>query len=217
MSDLFTIYLTCHVLQHPMTSLNSLTNSHLLTSLVTVSGDDTTTNRGKSYGILFDVKTLDNGGSSIIISGMDLYLDTKSQTHYEIWTKEGSWQDVNESNPDYFTGFRQISKGQITGKGAADFTKIELRDFEDVEIQGGGYRQAFYLTLSDNRLVFKSNAGEGMSRHEMSVADVVQESSAYFEVYYGAAVRAYPLEKAVPATDFWYNAGFLGRVWYKEK
>lgn len=205
--------------QHrPMTDINSLTNVHSLSSLVTVSGDGDTTNRGKSYGILFDVKT-PSGGPSIVISGMDLYLDTTSQTHYEIWTKGGSWQDVADSNPDYSAGFRRVSGGQIAGRGASDFTRIALRDFEDVKVQGGGYRQAFYLTLSDDRLVFRSNVGEGMSRHEMSEADVVQASAAdgRVDVYYGAAVRAYPLERAVPETDFWYNAGFLGRVWYREK
>ena len=36
------------------------------------------------------------------------------------------------------------------------------------------------------------------------------------DVFYGAAVRAYPLELADPVTDFWYNAGFLGRLWYKD-
>jgi len=131
----------------------------------------------------------------------------------------GSWQDVvADSNPDYSEGFRRVSSGQITGRGPSDFTKIALRDFEDVEVQGGGYRQAFYLTLSDDRLVFHSNVGEGMSRHEMSDGDIVQASAAdgRMDVYYGTAVRAYPLERAVPETDFWYNAGFLGRVWYRE-
>ena len=177
-----------------------------------MSADGTTTGRGKSYGILFDVETSPSA-SSLVIAGMDLYLDTYIDTHYEIWTKSGSWQDVNVANPDYFAGFRQVSHGKITGKGASDFTKIALRDFEDVEIQVG-QRQAFWVTLSDNKLVFKSYEEEGISRHEMG--SVVQAGKDEFKVFYGAAVRAYPLELADPVTDFWNNAGFLGRLWYKK-
>jgi len=195
------------VASRPTTSINSLS------SLVTVSDNNMSAGRGKSYGILFDVETTPSA-SSLVIAGMDLYLETTSPTHIEVWTKAGSWQDVNDANPDYSAGFRQVFHGSITGKGASDFTKIALRDFQDVEIQGG-HRQAFWVTLSDNNLVFKSHEGEGISRHEMEKS-IVQTSSEEFNVFYGAAVRAYPLELADPETDFWFNAGFLGRLWYKE-
>ena len=189
----------------PTTSVNSLT------SLVTVPSDGVTTGRGKSYGILFDVE-VKGEASSVVISGMDMYLDTTS-THYEVWTKQGSWQDVdNVNNPEYFAGFRYIAHGSITGKGASDFTKIPLSDFKDVEIQGG-HRQAFYVTLNDDNLVFQSYEGEGISRHEM--ASVVQAEQDDLVIYYGAAVREYPLSLADPMTDMWFNAGFLGRLWHK--
>lgn len=186
----------------PTTTVNSLN------SFVTVTDIDVTTGRGKSYGVLFDIEaTL----SSLVIAGMDLYLDTTSPTHYETWTKQGSWQLVENENPDYFEGFHQVSHGSITGNGPSEFTKIEIKDFREVNIEGG-QRQAFWVTLSDNNLIFKNNEGEGVSRHE--IGSVVQAASEAFNVYFGAAVRAYPLENADPMTDFWYNAGFLGRIWW---
>ena len=219
--------------QRPMTDINSLSNVHSFSSLVTVSGDDgdDMTNRGKSFGILFDVQTPSGGSglTSVVISGMDLYLDmTTSKTHYEIWTKGGSWRDVvavDDENQitDYSVGFRRVSSGHITGGGASSgLTRIDIGDFEDVRVPVGGYRQAFYVTLSNDRLVFRSNVGEEgvtIGRPEMLDEDVVQASAVdgSMDVYYGAAVRAYPLETAVPETDFWYNAGFLGRVWYREE
>ncbi len=172
---------------------------------------DVTAGRGKSYGVLFDVEATVTS-LSLVVVGMDLFLDTTSPTHYEIWTKRGSWQILNNEDPDYFMGFRQVSHGSIAGRGPSEFTPIGIQDFRDVYIEGG-QRQAFWVTLSDNNLIFKNNEGEGVSRHE--IGSVVQASSGEFEVYFGAAVRAYPLENADPITDFWYNAGFFGRVWYK--
>lgn len=170
------------------------------------------TGRGKSYGILFDVESIASA-STFSIKGMDLVLATTASTHYEIWWKKGSWQDVIGDNPDYFEGFRLVSHGSITGEGSSKFTEISLEDFHDVEFEGGS-RHAFWVTLSDDNLVFQNYEGEGISRHEME--SVVQASCKEFNIFYGAAVRAYPLELADPITDFWYNAGFLGRVWYKE-
>ena len=42
----------------------------------------------------------------------------------------------------------------------------------------------------------------------MQVPDAVPEDGA-FGVLYGTAVRTYPLDLSDPATNFWYNAGFL--------
>lgn len=167
---------------------------------------------GKSYGILFD---LENTASafSFEIKGIDLVLATTSPTHYEIWSKEGSWQDVIGENPDYFEGFRLVSHGTIAGLGESKFTDISLHEFHDVEIQSG-HRRSFWITLSDDNLVFQNYEQQGISRHELE--SIVQESHEELRVYFGAAVRAYPLELADPATDFWYNAGFLGRIWFKE-
>ena len=45
---------------------------------------------------------------------------------------------------------------------------------------------------------------EGVSRHKMLDADVVQAlaSDGRMDVYYGVAVTAYPLRTVVPETDF---------------
>lgn len=149
---------------------------------------------------------------------MDLFLDTISPIHYEIWTKEGSWQDVKGTNAGYFTGFRQVSHGSITGSGPSEFTTITPGDFQNVEVKGG-QRQAFWVTSRDNSLIYKSYEAAGVGRHEMTGGgNIIQVSSEEknFNVFYGTAVREYPLELADPETDFWYNAGFLGRLWYKE-
>ena len=194
--------------QHPAASINSLN------SLVTVSSDGKSASRGKSYGIMFDVEASPSP-SPIIIAGMDLFLDTEKTSHFEIWTKDRSWQDAqnsHEGNPEYARGFRQVAHGRITGNGESDFTKIALRNFQDIEVQGG-HIQAFWVTLSDDNMIFESYQGEGITRHEM--ANVIQAEKNGLKVYYGAAIRAYPLELADPVTDYWYNSGFLGRLWYK--
>jgi hypothetical protein len=184
-----------------------------LDSFVTVPDIDVTTGRGKSYGILYDVVNTHDSSSLVIVS-MDLYIDTTSATHYEVWTKQGSWQDVVQiEDPDYLEGFRQVFSGSITGKGPSEFTRIAIQDFENVRI-GGGQRQTFYVTSRDNNLIYTINEGGGVSRHDVG-RNVVQASSKEFDLYFGAAVRTYPLENADPTTDFWFNAGFLGRVWFE--
>lgn len=185
------------------------TAENSLDSFVTVPDIDVTTGRGKSYGILYDVVNTHDSSSLVIVS-MDLYIDTTSATHYEIWTKQGSWQDMGS---DFLEGFRQIFSGSITGRGPSEFTRIAIEDFENVRI-GGGQRQTFYVTSRDNNLIYTSNEGGGVSRHDVG-RNVIQASSKQFDVFFGAAVRTYPLENADPMTDFWYNAGFLGRVWFE--
>ena len=194
--------------KRPSTSVNSLL------SLVTASGDALRRGQSKSYGILFDIETTPTS-SPTTISGMDFYIDASTPVRYEIYTKEGSWQEkTNAENEMYQNGFKQVSQGTATGRGASEYTKIPLRDFKDVEVKGGGSRQAFYVTMSDDILISKTYEGNGVSRHEMKT--IVLSSNEEFTVFYGAAVRDYPLDRADPATDFWYNSGFLGRIWYKK-
>ncbi|EJK54764.1 hypothetical protein THAOC_25581, partial [Thalassiosira oceanica] len=199
--------LTGHV-NRSSTSVNSLL------SLVTASGDALRRGQSKSYGILFDIATTPTS-SPTTISGMDFYIDASSPVRYEIYTKEGSWQEeTNVENEMYKIGFKQISQGTATGRGASEYTKIPLRDFKDVEMKGGGSRQAFYVTMSDDILISKTYEGNGVGRHEMKT--IVLSSNEELTIFYGAAVRDYPLDRADPVTDFWYNSGFLGRVWYKK-
>eukprot|EP00585_Thalassiosira_rotula_P017978 CAMPEP_0196207830 /NCGR_PEP_ID=MMETSP0912-20130531/8665_1 /TAXON_ID=49265 /ORGANISM="Thalassiosira rotula, Strain GSO102" /LENGTH=367 /DNA_ID=CAMNT_0041482549 /DNA_START=134 /DNA_END=1234 /DNA_ORIENTATION=+ len=217
---------------------NTTDTGSALTSLTTVSGNDLATGRGKSYGILFDVEATPSlsHSSSAVIAGMDLCVtDTTLSTHYEIWTKNGSWQEniaLTTEPAAYLAGFRKVSNGSIPGKkkggGSAQhsgvFSTIPLGEFQDVKIKGGGARQAFWITLSDDILMFQSYAdeesiegesivGKIVSRHDMKRGGIVQALSAELRIYYGAAVRAYPLKLADAATDFWDNAGFLGRIW----
>ena len=80
-----------------------------LNNLVTALDMDMITGSGKSYGILFDIETT----TSVVIAGMELVLSATSHTYYEIWSKEGSWPDVNVDEPKYFEGFRRVSGGSI--------------------------------------------------------------------------------------------------------
>lgn len=194
------------LLQQPISSINSFT------SLVTMPENDVATGRGKSFGMLFDVEA-NHGASKVVISGIDMLLEHTNPTHYEIWTKEGSWQDPKQVKSDYLEGYSRIAHGTITGRGPSDFAKIALRDFKDVEIRGGSV-QAFYVTLNDDNLVFQRFDGQEATQHEMK--RMVQASSDELNVFYGAAVRTYPLGRADPVTDFWFDAGFLGRFWYRE-
>jgi len=210
------------------TASNTSSNSNSITSLVTASGDASTTGQGKSFGILFDIETSQNlhPFSSMFIVNMDLYVvDTTNDLpiHYEIWTKPGSWQDNNMSAPttnpeDYLSGFRKVSHGTIS-KGESsyldDFSVISLKEFQLVQILGAGTRQAFWVTLSDNVLLFQNyETADGIASTD-GLGSIVQASNKELQVYYGTAVRAYPLDLADPSTDFRDNAGFMGRIWTK--
>ena len=169
---------------------------------------------------MFDVE-MNSNVSSAVISGMDLYLDTTSSTHYEVWVKPGSWQNVDKTNPEYFKGFHQLSHGTIEGKGlckanslkSCAFSTIPIQDFQDITLsKGGAWRAAFYVTLNTDSMLLRN--GEGSSKHKM--ANVVQSSNDEFQVFYGAGVLTYPLQFADPVTDVRNNKGFLGRLWYKD-
>ena len=85
---------------------------HSLASLATVPPDRSDAGRGKAYGMLFSVECT----VPLIVTGMDLYIDGRAETRFQIWTKPGSWNDVDDTDSDYFSGFRQISHGSIVGK-----------------------------------------------------------------------------------------------------
>jgi hypothetical protein len=194
------------------------------TSLATARDDDLAVGRGKTYGIMFDVESAAgvSPSSSLAIVGMDLYLaDVTLPTHFEVWTKPGSWQDSDaavarlgapENRPaaDYLAGFRRVSHGTLPERAPASSSQFTKVPFRDVVLAGGeGVRQAFWITLSDNLLLFRSRQSHGGSGR------TVQASNAELRVFLGMAVRTYPLELADPASDFWNDAGFLGRIWTK--
>eukprot|EP01082_Thalassiosira_pseudonana_P014953 g13281.t1 g13281 contig8:312289-314050(+) len=179
-------------------------------SLSTTTVVDVTEVSSKSFGILFDVDAKTT--SSLVLSGVDLNICTASLTaasHYEVWSKRGSWEDVDEARQDYFEGFSQLSHGTITTKGSCDIASLTF----NASIPKEGL--ALYITLTSNDLVFRSSEG-GPFRHEMK-RNIVQASNADLNVYYGAAVLKYPLQTADVETDFFDNAGFVGKVWYTKQ
>lgn len=179
-------------------------------SLSTTTVVDVTEVSSKSFGILFDVDAKTT--SSLVLSGVDLNICTASLTaasHYEVWSKRGSWEDVDEARQDYFEGFSQLSHGAITTKESCDIASLKF----NASIPKEGL--ALYITLTSNDLVFRSSEG-GPFRHEMK-RNIVQASNTDLNVYYGAAVLKYPLQTADVETDFFDNAGFVGKVWYTKQ
>jgi hypothetical protein len=205
--------------EQQMTSIDPVPVTPSIDSLLSLSTIDegastTTAGLSKSYGILFDVTNTDPS-LQLVISGMDLSLDTTKTTHFEVWTKIGTWQDSHLDSmmdPDYLSGFQRVGHGSVEGAGSKELTKLLTKDFRDVTIPPTQNR-AFYVTLNDDALLYKR--GEGADHHHMANGDVVLVQNDGVAVHYGAAVRAYPLELADPMTDFWNNAGFVGRLWYR--
>jgi len=204
-----------------------------LSSFATASGVDLTLGLNKAYGILFNLK-LNPDVSSLSIAGMDLYLDTTSHVHYEVWAKPGLWQTVDdEANPNYMKDFYPVSHGTIQGKGlctptstkTCDFATIPIRDFQKVAMLAANIKRlAVYVTLDSDDLIVKDHPGDGSEEgdlfndgeDEAMDHSLVQASNPAFRVFYGASVLTYPLQVADPATDFRYNKGFLGRIWYRD-
>ncbi|KAL7469901.1 hypothetical protein ACHAXS_010145 [Conticribra weissflogii] len=204
-----------------------------LSSFATASGADLTLGLNKAYGILFNLK-LNPDVSSLSIAGMDLYLDTTSDVHYEVWVKPGLWQTVDdEANPNYMKGFYPVSHGTIQGKGlctptsttTCDFTTIPIRDFQTVVMLAANIKRlAVYVTLESDDLIVKDYHGDGSEEEDLfddgedEAMDhsLVLASNPAFRVFYGASVLTYPLQGADPETDIRYNKGFLGRIWYRD-
>ena len=154
-------------------------------------------------------------------------MDRTSSARYEVWSKEGSWKDIDSSIPNFSDGFRQVSHGSIVGRGLCrknsikncDFSTIPMKEFQEITMEGGGAsrRVAFWVTLTTDSLVIQNYGGEEDGRHIMSNKNnVVQSSNSDINLYYGASVLTYPLQIADIDTDFRGNKGFLGRLWYKE-
>jgi len=169
------------------------------------------TTSDSSHGLLFDIQ-IHSTVSSLTIIGMDLLIEATYSVEYEIWTKRGSWQDVNETNPEYLSGFSLISNGTINGLGTSYLSTIPFEGFRDTRIEGGA-RQAFWVTLKESSLLVENYVGD--IRSDDGVVITVA-SSPEFEVLYGSAVLRYPLERADPVSDFHRNKGFLGKIFFME-
>ena len=180
--------------------------------LITSSGKNLINDISKAFGILFDIEV---GQKALTINSMELYLDTSFPVDYEVHTKKGGWK-----NNEVFTGFREISHGNIWGGGVCQnpnnctFARIPKEDFEPVSLPSRS-RQSFYITLTTDDLVYQHYLAD--SENNMAYVDAndfVQASGPDLTVYKGASVLTYPLELADPATDF-RSGGFIGRLIYE--
>jgi len=185
----------------------SSSNHFNTTTLITASGTDLVHDISKAYGILFDIET----GLDLIITSIELYLDTAFPAHYEVHTKENSWKES-----ELLSGFRQISHGNIIGGGVChdenSCTFARVQDFEPLLMQGKS-RQSFYITLTTDDLVYHHYSSYG-DPGMIDYTDVIQASSPELTLYLGSAVLTYPLTLADPATDF-RPGGFIGKLTYE--
>jgi hypothetical protein len=194
----------------PSQSTESSTHEINTTSLVTSSGTDLIHDISKAYGILFDVEI---GELPLIITSIELYIDTSFPTYYEVHTKDGSWK-----SDEVLSGFQQVSHGNIVGGGVCQdssnlnctFARIPNDDLS--LFLPSMSRQSFYVTLTTDDLVFQHRSEYGNGG--IDFVDIVQVSKPELTVYIGAAVLQYPLESADPTTDF-RPGGFIGRLIYQ--
>ena len=185
----------------PSFTLSEARNISTITSEVMKNGRGET-----SFGILFDV-TINSNSSSVTIMGVNLLIEAPYEVEYEVYSKPGSWQNVNETNPDYMEGFELVSNGVVNGTGTSTFSTIPLDQFENIAAQGGT-QQAFYVTTKENTLRVIT----------MESAPPVLTSTPEFEVLFGSSVMQYPLFG--PAVDPFSGSylredrAFLGRIHY---
>jgi len=189
-------------------------------SLQTSSGENLITGISKSYGIIFDVQ-IGLGLSYLKITGMELYLDTVFSSHYEVWTKKGSWKDSNGMYSDWAEELHEVAHGIISGAGACQpshagnctFAPIATDEFESIEIIGERSRQSFYVTLTTDDLISQNYIRDSERLRLMD--DVLYSSSAELDIFYGASILQFPLSLADPDTDFRLGRGFMGKIWYQ--
>lgn len=188
----------------------SLSNNVNTTTLITASGSDLVHDISKAFGILFHVQTQD---MPLIITSIELYLDTAFPAHYEVHTKDNSWKES-----ELVSGFRQISHGNIIGGGVCrdenncTFARIPSEDIEPLLVPRKS-RQSFYVTLTTDDLVYHHYSSYG-NIGMIDYVDEIQASSPELTVFLGSAVLTYPLTLADPATDF-RPGGFVGKLIYE--
>jgi hypothetical protein len=167
--------------------------------------DDIIAGTGNAYGLVFDVE-MHQHLPSLTVMGMDILLNTDGPVSYEISTKEGSWRDLDMSSAaDFQQSFRTVASGTTSESG---LVQIQMTDFENVVLSSTERRQAFWIALNGEGLVYK-NYDEGTVG---SADEIKQKSSSEFELYYGRAIMHYPFVN--PRQDFREQKGFVGRLWY---
>ncbi len=168
----------------------------------------------KSHGLLFDIETNANISSLNVVS-MELLIDSQGPIEYEIWTKKGSRHELDLTDPNFYTAFYKVSEGIINASGVCEtcgFSPIPLDQFQDVLIEGWRTRQAFWISLKQNSLVFQEYKEEQEIRDLQVISQIAIPE---FEVYYGTAVLYEPINMVNPRQDFRGVMGFLGKIWYQ--
>jgi len=185
-----------------------------LLSMQTVRSINTLSGISKSHGLLFDIETNSNISSLNIVS-MELLIDSQGPIEYEIWTMKGSRHELDLTDPNFFTAFYKVSEGILNANGVCEtcgFSSIPLDQFQDVLIEGWRTRQAFWISLKQNTLIFQEYEDEKES-HNLQV--ISQFATPEFEIYYGTAVLFEPINVVNPKLDFRGVMGFLGKIWYQ--
>lgn len=167
--------------------------------------DDILAGTGNAYGLVFDVE-MHQHVQTLTVLGMDILLNSDGPVSYEISTREGSWRDLDMiSAASFQQPFRVVASGTTTESG---LVQIHMTDFEDVIISNSERRQAFWIALHGEGLVYKNYD----DRIVGSANEIKQKSSSEFDLYYGRAIMHYPF--ANPRQDFREHKGFVGRLWY---
>lgn len=167
--------------------------------------NDIVAGTGNAYGLIFDIE-MHQHVSLLTILGMDILVNADGPLTYTISTTEGSWRDLDiESAVNFQQSFRTVSSGTATGNG---MTKIRMIDFKDVTLSNKERRQAVWIALSGDGLVYKNYD----DRIVGSADEIKQKSSSEFDLYYGRAVMHYPFSN--PRQDFRDYKGFVGTLWY---
>lgn len=180
----------------------------------TVRSINTLSGISKSHGLLFDIETNSNISSLNVVS-MELLIDSQGPIEYEIWTMNGSRHELDLTDPNFFTAFYKVSEGILNASGVCEtcgFSSIPLDQFQDVLIEGWRTRQAFWISLKQNTLVFQEYEDQKES-HNLQV--ISQVATPEFEIYYGTAVLFEPINMVNPKLDFRGVMGFLGKIWYQ--
>ena len=167
--------------------------------------DDVQAGTGNSYGLIFDIEMKEQL-LSLTVLGMDILLDIDGSIAYEIFTRVGSWRDLDMSLAISFQqSFESVATGTTTEGG---LIRIPMDDLGDSILSSTETRRTFWISLNGEGLVYKDHDGVSLE----SADEMKQKSSSDFDLFYGRAIMHYPF--ANPRQDFQEEKGFVGRLWY---
>mmetsp|Transcript_23750 Transcript_23750/g.51332 ORF Transcript_23750/g.51332 Transcript_23750/m.51332 type:complete len:832 (-) Transcript_23750:789-3284(-) len=173
----------------------------------------------RSYGVIFEVQTTPDS-PAISITTFEFYCPLKNaNVAYEVWTKPGTWHGF-EGRERRFT---KIAAGNVTTSNLErGLTRIPRGRVTPIELDGGGARQSIYITLTSKHMLYAHSttgtetvAIESIEQAQSATEDtIVLLSTQELIVYEGAAVMAYPFQKAAQRLFYRMPRGFVGRIWY---